>query len=153
MSNSTRVTRHGEETELDIDSELVAAPVTPLVLAVLLEGESYGYAILERIKEMSDSELSWTDGMVYPLFRRLRRLGYLTSEWRATSDGRCRRFYAITDDGRSALVDAHSAAVSGALGRIWPGIGGALTVGRHHRPPRPIWFRSPAVMAALPSVA
>ena len=89
---------------MEIDTDLVAAPATPLVLTVLSEGESYGYAILKRVRELSGSELEWSDAMVYPLFHRLRRLGYVTTEWRAMPDGRRRRYYAITDDGQAVLA-------------------------------------------------
>ncbi len=88
-----------------IDKDLVAASSTPLVLAILAEGESYGYAILKRVRELSGGELKWTDGMLYPLLHRLLRLGYVTTEWRTPPEGRRRRYYAITDDGRAALAD------------------------------------------------
>lgn len=84
-------------------TELTAAAATPLVLAILSEGESYGYAILKRVRELSGGEREWSDAVVYPLFHRLRRLGYLTAEWRTVGEGRRRRYYAITDDGRAAL--------------------------------------------------
>jgi len=47
----------------------VAAAATPIVLAILSEEENHGYAILERVRELSDDELSWSDGMLYPLLR------------------------------------------------------------------------------------
>ncbi|HWH32926.1 MAG TPA: helix-turn-helix transcriptional regulator, partial [Egibacteraceae bacterium] len=53
-----------------IDKDLVAASATPLVLAILAEGESYGYAILKRINQLSGGEMDWTDGMLYPLLLR-----------------------------------------------------------------------------------
>ena len=56
---------------MHIDKDLVAASATPLVLAILAEGESYGYAILKRVRELSGGELEWTDGMLYPLLHRL----------------------------------------------------------------------------------
>jgi PadR family transcriptional regulator len=106
-----------------IDKDLVAASATPLVLAILAEGESYGYAILKRVRELSEGELEWTDGMLYPLLHRLRRLGYVTTEWRTPPKGRRRRYYAITDDGRVALADQQRqwAAVTRAFGDIWQG--------------------------------
>ena len=67
---------------MHIDKDLVAASATPLVLALLAEGESYGYAILKRVRALSGGDLEWTDGMLYPLLHRLRRLGYVTTEWR-----------------------------------------------------------------------
>src|SRR5918992_45681 len=76
---------HG--TSMHIDKDLVAATATPLVLAILAEGESYGYAILKRVRALSQGELEWTDGMLYPLLHRLRRLGYVTTEWRAYVGG------------------------------------------------------------------
>ena len=60
---------------MNIDKDLVAASATPLVLAILTESESYGYAILKRVREISDGELEWTDGMLYPLLHRLAPAG------------------------------------------------------------------------------
>jgi DNA-binding PadR family transcriptional regulator len=113
-----------------IDKDLVAASATPLVLAILAEGESYGYAILKRVRELSGGEIEWTDGMLYPLLHRLRRLGYVTTEWRASPEGRRRQYYLMTDDGREALADQQRewAAVSRALNDVWPGSGGLQTV-------------------------
>ena len=97
---------------MDIDQDLTAAPATPLVLTILSEGESYGYVIVKRVRELSEGELPWTDAMVYPLFHRLRRLGYLTTEWRTQPGGRRRRYYAITDDGRAALTERQGKSVA-----------------------------------------
>jgi len=58
---------------MDIGKDLVAATATPLVLAILAEGESYGYAIIKRVAELSGGELQWTDGMLYPVLHRLER--------------------------------------------------------------------------------
>jgi DNA-binding PadR family transcriptional regulator len=90
---------------MDLDKDLVAASATPLVLAILSEGESYGYAILKRVRELSGGEIEWTDGMLYPLLHRLQRLGYLSATWQTSDEGRRRKYYAITDEGRSALDD------------------------------------------------
>jgi PadR family transcriptional regulator, regulatory protein PadR len=112
-----------------IDKDLVAASATPLVLAILAEGESYGYAILKRVRELSAGELEWTDGMLYPLLHRLRRLGYVTTEWRTPPEGRRRRYYAITDEGRATLAEQQRqwATVTRALGDVWRGSGGMRT--------------------------
>ena len=73
---------------MHIDKDLVAASATPLVLAILAESENYGYAILKRVRALSGGELEWTDGMLYPLLHRLRRFGYVTTEWRTPPEGR-----------------------------------------------------------------
>jgi PadR family transcriptional regulator len=113
-----------------IEKDLVAASATPLVLAILADGESYGYAILKRVRELSEGELEWTDGMLYPLLHRLGRLGYVTAEWRTPPEGRRRRYYAITDEGRAALRDHQQqwVAVTRALRDVWPSPGGVLAV-------------------------
>lgn len=90
-----------------IDKDLVAAAATPLVLAILAEGDSYGYAILQQVRELSAGELEWSDGMLYPLLHRLERAGYVTSQWGATPGGRRRKYYALTDHGRAALTEQH----------------------------------------------
>src|SRR4029450_13323271 len=114
---------------MHIDKDLVAASATPLVLAILAEGESYGYAILKRVRALSGGELEWTDGMLYPLLHRLRRLGYVTTEWRTPPEGRRRQYYTLTDDGRAALADQQRqwVAVTRARKGGWPGPGGLLT--------------------------
>ena len=106
---------------MHINKDLVAASATPLVLAILAESESYGYAILKRVRELSGGEFEWTDGMLYPLLHRLGRLGYVTTEWRTASEGRRRRYYAITDEGRAALAEQQRqwVTVTMALGDVW----------------------------------
>jgi PadR family transcriptional regulator, regulatory protein PadR len=107
-----------------IDKDLIAASATPLVLAILAEGESYGYAILKRVRALSQGDFEWTDGMLYPLLHRLGRLGYVTTDWRTSAEGRRRKYYAITDEGRAALAEQQRqwAAVTRALGDLWPGV-------------------------------
>ena len=104
-----------------IGKDLVAASATPLVLGILAEGESYGYAILQRVRELSAGELNWTDGMLYPLLHRLERLEYVTASWGESTEGRRRKHYAITAQGQEALAEHRQQwrVVSETLGRVW----------------------------------
>jgi DNA-binding PadR family transcriptional regulator len=104
-----------------IDKDLVAASATPLVLAILAQEESYGYAVSKRVRELSGGQLEWSDGMLYPLLHRLDRLGWVTTAWHTPPEGRRRKYYSITDDGRTALADQQRqwAAVTRALGGVW----------------------------------
>ena len=108
---------------MEMSKDLVAASATPLVLAILAEGDSYGYAIIKRVAELSGGRLQWTDGMLYPLLHRLHRLGYVTTEWRTPPEGRRRRYYSITADGHAALADHKRQwmTITQALGDIWGG--------------------------------
>jgi len=107
--------------DVRIGKDLVAASALPLVLAILSEGESYGYAIQKRIDELSRGKMEWTDGMLYPLLHRLDRLGYVEARWEAPPGGRRRRYYRITPAGRTALSEQRRQweIVSGALQSAW----------------------------------
>jgi DNA-binding PadR family transcriptional regulator len=107
--------------DVRIGKDLVAASAMPLVLAILNEAESYGYAILKRIDELSGGELEWTEGMLYPLLHRLDRLGYVEARWDSPPGGRRRRYYRITPRGRKALSEQRRQweLVAGALQNAW----------------------------------
>jgi DNA-binding PadR family transcriptional regulator len=104
-----------------IDKDLVAASATPLVLGILADGESYGYAILKRVNELSGGRMTWTDGMLYPLLHRLERHGYVKAAWGESEIGRKRKVYAITGSGRDALAERRKQwdVVADALDRVW----------------------------------
>ena len=88
---------------MDMGKDLIAASATPLVLAILAEGESYGYAIIKRVAELSGGHLQWTDGMLYPVLHRLERLGHIKARWQVAESGRRRKYYNITTQGRAQL--------------------------------------------------
>ncbi|HEY2790761.1 MAG TPA: helix-turn-helix transcriptional regulator [Micromonosporaceae bacterium] len=87
-----------------ISKDLVAAAATPLVLSILATGDSYGYAILKQVSEVSGGRLEWTDGLLYPLLHRLERSGLLESVWGNSPEGRRRKYYRITGPGRAELA-------------------------------------------------
>lgn len=90
---------------MELGKDLVAASATPLVLAILAEGDSYGYAILKRVAELSGGQLQWTDGMLYPVLHRLERQGLVAAKWGRSETGRRRKYYRITRDGRAQLAN------------------------------------------------
>jgi DNA-binding PadR family transcriptional regulator len=103
--------------------ELVAASAEPLILALLAQGESYGYAILQEIKQRSDNHLQWTDGMLYPVLHRMERKGWIKSRWVEGDTGRQRKYYSLKHDGKKAH-NAHRdewLKVHAVLAGIWKG--------------------------------
>jgi DNA-binding PadR family transcriptional regulator len=88
-----------------LKKDLVAASAQPIVLTILARGESYGYAILSEVRRASDEELSWTDGMLYPVLRRMEERGLVRSRWGESDEGRRRRYYRITPAGRRSLEE------------------------------------------------
>jgi DNA-binding PadR family transcriptional regulator len=89
---------------MELGKDLVAASATPLILAIVAEGDSYGYAILKRVAELSGGHLRWTDGMLYPVLHRLERQGLVAARWGTAENGRRRKYYRITKDGRAELA-------------------------------------------------
>jgi len=88
-----------------VGKDLVAASATPLILGILSEGESYGYAIIKRVAELSGGELQWTDGMLYPVLHRLERHGFVKAVWGRSESGRQRKYYRLTDRGGEELAN------------------------------------------------
>ena len=97
---------------MDMTKDLVAASATPLVLAILAEGDSYGYAIIKRVAELSGGHLQWTDGMLYPVLHRLERQGLVAAKWSASETGR-RRKVLPDHQGRPGATRCPAAAVAG----------------------------------------
>ena len=106
---------------MEIGKDLMAASSTPLVLAIVAEEESYGYAILQRVRELSGGHIEWTDGMLYPVLHRLERLGHVESWWEVAETGRRRKYYRITSSGRAQLAVERRQwqAVDATLRGIW----------------------------------
>lgn len=116
---------------MEINKDLIAASSTPIVLAILAEGDSYGYLILKRVRELSAGHMEWTDGMLYPVLHRLERLGYVEARWEAAETGRRRRYYRITASGRKHLAVERTQwqAVDATLRGIWHVIASPASVG------------------------
>lgn len=106
---------------MEINKDLIAASSTPIVLAILAEGDSYGYAIIRRVRELSRGRIEWTDGMLYPVLHRLERLGHIEARWEVAESGRRRKYYRITASGRTQLAEERKQwqAVDATLRGIW----------------------------------
>jgi PadR family transcriptional regulator PadR len=106
---------------MEISKDLMAASSTPIVLAILDEDDSYGYAILQRVRELSGGRMEWTDGMLYPVLHRLERLGHVEARWETADSGRRRKYYSITRAGKAQLAEDRKQweAVDATLRGIW----------------------------------
>ncbi|MEO8307202.1 MAG: helix-turn-helix transcriptional regulator [Pseudomonadota bacterium] len=106
---------------MELNKDLVAASATPLVLAILAEGDSYGYAVIKRVAELSRGHLQWTDGMLYPVLHRLERQDLVAAKWGVSETGRKRKYYRITKQGLTQLAEQKEQwqAVDRTLRGIW----------------------------------
>ena len=108
---------------MKLNKDLVAASAVPLILSLLEEGESYGYAILQRVAALSEGEIAWTDGMLYPVLHRLEAQGWIRARWGASEAGRQRKYYSLTRQGRRVLADQKEqwSLVQQTLAQLWGG--------------------------------
>jgi DNA-binding PadR family transcriptional regulator len=104
-----------------LSKELVAASTVPLVLSVLLKGESYGYELIQQIKELSGGRIEWTEGMLYPVLHWMERQGLIESRWQDTEGRRRRRYYRLSREGRKALQSEQNQwmTVHATLMKLW----------------------------------
>ncbi len=86
-----------------ISKELIGASARPFVLTILNRQETYGYAIIRRMNELSEGDISWKEGMLYPVLHRLEDEKIITSRWRITERGRKRKYYRLTTKGKRSL--------------------------------------------------
>ena len=106
---------------ISLSKELVAASSRPMVLSILKGGESYGWEILQRVTLLSRGQVQWSDGMLYPVLRRLEKEGLIEGEWRTMESGRRRKYYRLSERGRRQLVEDRAGwmAVHAALSETW----------------------------------
>lgn len=104
-----------------LSKELVAASTVPLVLSVLTEGESYGYALIQRVQQLSEGRIQWTEGMLYPVLHWMEKEGLIESEWRASDSGRKRKYYRLKSKGCTALAEERRQwlTVHQTLAKLW----------------------------------
>lgn len=104
-----------------LTKELVAASTVPLVLSVLTQGESYGYELIQRVRELSGGRIEWTEGMLYPVLHWMEDEDLIESEWREAQTGRKRKYYRLRKEGRRALQDEQKQwlSVHETLTKLW----------------------------------
>jgi len=88
---------------MNVSKDLIAASATPIILAILKENDSYGYSIIKMVKELSENELIWTEGMLYPVLHRLEEQNLIEAYWKVSETGRKRKYYRIREEGIKEL--------------------------------------------------
>lgn len=105
---------------MPFNKDLIAASATPLVLSILHQGDSYGYAIIARVRELSGGEMEWAEGMLYPILHRLQKKGLIDAYWGTAETGRRRKYYRLSQRGATALLEhrRHWSEISNMLERL-----------------------------------
>src|SRR5882672_4041581 len=106
-------------------SDLPQGTLDLLILKVVGLGAVHGYAIAQRLEQVSRGVVQVPQGSLYPALHRLEDRGLLAAEWKATETGREAKFYRLTAQGRKQLKDETEnwARLTGAIGLILGGSG------------------------------
>lgn len=92
----------------EISKDLIRGHMDTIVINILAQGDSYGYRIVQDIKTMSGGQYEINEATLYTVFRRLQKAEYVTPYYGNETQG---KYYAITDAGKQALVEAQVAKV------------------------------------------
>ena len=84
-------------------SDLVQGTLDMLILKIVALEPINGWAISQRLKQISSDVLGVSDGSLYPALHKLERQGWITAHWRASGNNRRAKFYSLTRLGRKQL--------------------------------------------------
>lgn len=84
-----------------ISADMLRGHTETIILAQLIKNDSYGYEISKAIEDLSHGELVLKDATLYTAFRRMEHDGFIESYWGESDAGARRRYYRITEKGRS----------------------------------------------------
>jgi PadR family transcriptional regulator PadR len=87
-----------------ISRQLASATLKPMVLAILANGPEYGYRIIQRIQDLSEGDIEWTTGALYPFLHGLENEGVLECTWKTGQNAPRRKYYGLTPAGQKALA-------------------------------------------------
>jgi PadR family transcriptional regulator, regulatory protein PadR len=83
--------------------ELLRGTLDMLILKIVALGPSHGYALAQRLRQISNEFFTVHQGSLYPALHRLEDRGWLQAEWHDTETGREAKFYSLTKKGRKQL--------------------------------------------------
>jgi PadR family transcriptional regulator PadR len=88
-----------------MDTELLKGTLSLLILSLLSRKPMYGYEIAATVHKDTDGTFTWREGSLYPSLHKMEQAGLIVGEWEEKETGRKRRYYHITDKGRTALQE------------------------------------------------
>ena len=86
-----------------ISKEQMGANAMPLVLLLLKNGDSYGYSIMQKLKEVSSGRIIWKEGSLYPVLKKMETKKFIKAYWNIKDFDRPRKYYKILIKGISEL--------------------------------------------------
>lgn len=92
----------------ELNKELMASSLAPIVLLILRSQESYGYQIIQELRDKTKGQLNVAEGTLYPVLKKMEAKEWIEGNWKKAESGRERRYYAITDKGKQELEQQYS---------------------------------------------
>lgn len=86
----------------------MASSLAPLVLLILRRQESYGYQIIQELRDKSEGQLTVAEGTLYPVLKKMEAKEWIEGAWKKAESGRERRYYTLTSKGKLELEHQYS---------------------------------------------
>jgi len=86
----------------------MAGSLAPIILMILKGGESYGYEIIQVLRDKTGGELNVAEGTLYPVLKKMEAKGWVEGNWKKSESGRERKYYAIAPKGMQELEEQYS---------------------------------------------
>lgn len=87
-----------------LTKELIGASSVPILLTIISKKETYGYEIIQEVKNITDGAIEYGEGTLYPVLHKLEKKGLIESVWKKSESGRKRKYYSICEDGSEELA-------------------------------------------------
>ena len=89
----------------ELSKDLIASSLGPMIFMILKRQESYGYEIIQQLKDKTGGELSIAEGTLYPVLKKMEEKEWIKGDWKKADNGRERRYYSITEKGNQELEE------------------------------------------------
>ena len=106
---------------VELNKEFMASSLTPLILLILRRQESYGYQIIQELKDKTGGELKIAEGTLYPVLKKMESKNWIEGAWKKADSGRERRYYILTGKGKQELEAQYSQLnfISDLINKLW----------------------------------
>lgn len=89
----------------ELNKDLMASSLGPMIFLILKRQESYGYEIIQQLKDKTGGKLSVAEGTLYPVLKKMEEKEWIKGDWKKADNGRERRYYSITEKGNKELEE------------------------------------------------
>lgn len=93
---------------MELNKDLMAGSLAPIILLIIRRQEIYGYEIIQKLREKTGGDLQVAEGTLYPVLRKMEAKEWIKGTWKKMESGRDRKYYSITSKGEDELREQYS---------------------------------------------